>query len=582
MDRTTPTLQTLPVELVRNILSYMQPSDAVRLRLLSTFINCVISSKYFARLNLLRFPRPPVSDADFTKEDDDFFHLPSNYQIVYIALFLQNAHHLDWKSRRRLNKAAFPKALGRLPQLMSLNLSDNLIEGPIPVELMDVDTLKLLILSKNLLSATIPVQIFHLVNLKILDLSYNRLEGTIPREIGHCTELRVLALQHNKLTGSIPRDLNNLTQLRILSLFRNDLSGPVPDVSALLFLEQMLLFKNRLSGPIPPSIRRLPCIQLCDLRYNEDLTCMADPDFDLFAEFDGSNGDEHGGTNASSASSGFGWLDSLLGDHGSGASRGSVSELRFPDTNPRDIRTNDGKGGSSSVTSELVGRAPQLPPSQQPVLSRTTPSQLMGLPQNPFIESREPTNLCMPNERFFQAQLFQPPWVSSSLVPPPIIIPSSPTKTAKRATQSAPSSAELDPTVHPLVHPLLTPIDNFHPEVALDLESTFSKLRSPSKKLAPQRVKVNNEIALTRLPHSLERAENRLRYRREAEQQRRKLLKQNFTALQTLIPGTEKLSKTDILDSTVEYIEKLRSDIHTKEVLLKTLEEELAFAGERS
>jgi len=52
-----------------------------------------------------------------------------------------------------------------------------------------------------------------LPNLDSLDLSYNNLQGSIPLEIGTLSKLTFLDLSYNNLTGELPISLANLTQL---------------------------------------------------------------------------------------------------------------------------------------------------------------------------------------------------------------------------------------------------------------------------------------------------------------------------------------------------------------------------------
>ncbi|KAH7292324.1 hypothetical protein KP509_29G061800 [Ceratopteris richardii] len=89
-------------------------------------------------------------------------------------------------------------------------------------------------------------------SLEYLDLSNNMLSGPIPKELGTMTYLFVLALSHNALTGNIPDSLSNIPGLTILYLDHNMLTGPIPPaLSNLGLLNQIDLSNNNLSGPIP-------------------------------------------------------------------------------------------------------------------------------------------------------------------------------------------------------------------------------------------------------------------------------------------------------------------------------------------
>ena len=97
---------------------------------------------------------------------------------------------------------AFDGAYG---EVLSLNLSDNALSGPIPPELGNLD---------NLYFGT-------------LDLSRNALSGPIPPELGNLASLDWLVLDRNALSGPIPRELANLANLRRLTVHGNpDLCAP--------------------------------------------------------------------------------------------------------------------------------------------------------------------------------------------------------------------------------------------------------------------------------------------------------------------------------------------------------------------
>ncbi|TVU25303.1 hypothetical protein EJB05_27795, partial [Eragrostis curvula] len=81
--------------------------------------------------------------------------------------------------------------------------------------------------SSNGLNGSIPTTLGKLNNLVNLDLEDNLLSGTIPAWLGANTQ-RNIRLHGNNMTGSISSSLGNLTNLVNFELQKNLLSGPIP------------------------------------------------------------------------------------------------------------------------------------------------------------------------------------------------------------------------------------------------------------------------------------------------------------------------------------------------------------------
>ncbi|KAF0933736.1 hypothetical protein E2562_019212 [Oryza meyeriana var. granulata] len=88
--------------------------------------------------------------------------------------------------------------------MVSLDLSDNVLDGGIPEELSSLTGLVNLNLSMNHLTGTIPQKIGALQKLESLDLSINALSGGIPSSLSDLTSLSHLNLSYNNLSGRIP------------------------------------------------------------------------------------------------------------------------------------------------------------------------------------------------------------------------------------------------------------------------------------------------------------------------------------------------------------------------------------------
>ena len=86
-----------------------------------------------------------------------------------------------------------------------------------------------------------------------IDISCNNLEGPIPEEIGELKSLYILNLSHNAFTNSIPPSLGKLSHLESLDLSSNKLNGAIPMqlANGLTFLSVLNLSFNQLVGQIP-------------------------------------------------------------------------------------------------------------------------------------------------------------------------------------------------------------------------------------------------------------------------------------------------------------------------------------------
>ena len=59
------------------------------------------------------------------------------------------------------------------------------------------------------------IQVQNLCNLEVLDLSNNKLEGCIPMNLGRLTKLRGLYVNNNRLTGIVPSGLGCIANLNV-------------------------------------------------------------------------------------------------------------------------------------------------------------------------------------------------------------------------------------------------------------------------------------------------------------------------------------------------------------------------------
>ncbi|KAL2335372.1 hypothetical protein Fmac_016585 [Flemingia macrophylla] len=197
------------------------------------------------------------------------------------------------------------KLSGVLPKSLSLSLSSqyedltsawdfsfNNLSGAVPQ--FSSTTIFVLLLSNNMFSrfvssfcATLPK------NLSILDLSSNLLVGPLPNCWEKSQSLEVLSFANNSLSGRIPKSIGTLQQIKSMNFNNNNFSGQIPSLTrckSLQFIDfgdnnlegtlskwigynqlGLIVFQlrgNRIQGSIPTSLCNLLSLQVLDLSSN--------------------------------------------------------------------------------------------------------------------------------------------------------------------------------------------------------------------------------------------------------------------------------------------------------------------------
>ncbi|KAG7944017.1 hypothetical protein I3843_15G076100 [Carya illinoinensis] len=134
-----------------------------------------------------------------------------------------------------LLNGSIPSSISSLRNLVNMNLQGNNLSGSIPYDISRLNSLLELQLGGNQLTGKIPVMP---ATLQIaLNLSSNLLVGPIPDSFRRLTGLEVLDLSNNRLTGEIPTFLTEMRSLTRLLLSNNQLSGIIPKFPSWLTLE---------------------------------------------------------------------------------------------------------------------------------------------------------------------------------------------------------------------------------------------------------------------------------------------------------------------------------------------------------
>jgi Leucine-rich repeat (LRR) protein len=173
-----------------------------------------------------------------------------------------------------LNSNNLTGTLPQLPrQLAELDISRNSLSGPLPQNF-GAPLLQELLLSENSINGTIPIYICKLQLLLVLDLAKNFLVGHLPRCSEETTKpsrsILALVLHENNLSGEFPSFLESCSQLVLLDLAYNNFVGELPTWLAdkLPDLSYLRLGHNKFSGSIPVQLTQLGHLQYVDLAYN--------------------------------------------------------------------------------------------------------------------------------------------------------------------------------------------------------------------------------------------------------------------------------------------------------------------------
>ncbi len=284
----------------------------VRLSLVATASLAVLASGACDEAGLNTPPPPPQEDRWRTPDERALFQLfrsTGGQTWTRSDNWLSDAPIGDWHgveadtAGRVLSldlsdnglSGPIPAELGDLALLRELDLSGNALWGPMPSEmsrlirlrrlsitglrgspapvpswLQRLTALESLDLSDNRMTGSAPAWLGRFAALESLDLSGNHMRGAIDPEIGALARLKTLRLNDNALVGPIPPEFGQLSALEVLDASSNRLTGLVPaDLGRLTELTRLDLSDNALSGPIPAELGRLAALQRLDLSGNQ-------------------------------------------------------------------------------------------------------------------------------------------------------------------------------------------------------------------------------------------------------------------------------------------------------------------------
>ncbi|GLJ42047.1 hypothetical protein SUGI_0870660 [Cryptomeria japonica] len=192
----------------------------------------------------------------------------------YVSLeSLSNLVSLEYLSLAAVNISAskeWGEAVGSLPNLQKLSMSDCGLGGPIPNPLLNLTSLLHLDLSYNYLSAQVPSWFENLTaHLLSLDLSLNENLGgdlSFIEQRKSSSSLTSIELSETDMKGRIPSGIWNISCLKHLVLSRTGIEGETPAaIGNLISLQSLDLSATRIEGAIPAAIGNLISLQSLDL-----------------------------------------------------------------------------------------------------------------------------------------------------------------------------------------------------------------------------------------------------------------------------------------------------------------------------
>ncbi|XP_060190896.1 probable LRR receptor-like serine/threonine-protein kinase At3g47570 [Lycium barbarum] len=163
-----------------------------------------------------------------------------------------------------------PNEVGNLNSLLILDISGNNLVGSIPTSIGNLRNLQVLDLSENTLTGFIRDSLCKLQRLGNIYFGQNQLSGSLPNCLGNVTSLREIHLGSNKLSSNIPTSIGKLKDLVVLDLSSNNMGGSLPaEIGNLKAAIQMDLSMNQFLNGIPREIGRLQNLVHLSLRHNK-------------------------------------------------------------------------------------------------------------------------------------------------------------------------------------------------------------------------------------------------------------------------------------------------------------------------
>uniref|UniRef100_A0A6N2NM55 non-specific serine/threonine protein kinase n=1 Tax=Salix viminalis TaxID=40686 RepID=A0A6N2NM55_SALVM len=170
--------------------------------------------------------------------------------------------------------------LGGYPNLVVFNISNNSFSGPVTSQICSSSKgIQILDLSMNHLVGNLAGLYNCSKSLQQLHLGSNSLSGSLPDFIYSTLALQHFSISNNNFSGRLSKELSKLSSLKTLVIYGNQFSGHIPDAFGnLTHLEHFDAHSNMLSGPLPSTLSFCSKLHILDLR-NNSLTGPVDLNF---------------------------------------------------------------------------------------------------------------------------------------------------------------------------------------------------------------------------------------------------------------------------------------------------------------
>jgi LRR receptor-like serine/threonine-protein kinase FLS2 len=166
-------------------------------------------------------------------------------------------------------QGSFIEELCEMKSLGELNLDNNKLSGVLPTCLGNMTSLRNLNIGSNSFNSMIPSSLWSLKDILEVNLSFNAFIGNLSLEIGNMRAMILLDLSGNQISSNIPTTIGSLINLQSLSLAHNKLNGSIPEsLGEMVSLTSLDLSQNMLTGVIPKSLTSLLYLGNINFSYN--------------------------------------------------------------------------------------------------------------------------------------------------------------------------------------------------------------------------------------------------------------------------------------------------------------------------